>query len=154
MPKIRMFLWRVVSGAIAVADRLNSRGLNVSSTCQLCKSDQETINHVLFLCDTASDMWRIASIPLPSAGFSASLEENLSFLFDLLDTHTMDTYSVKSIPSILWSIWKNQNAILFASSQESPMRIVQLAGEETQLWFEVNKKATVSDAQGGSNETR
>lgn len=36
LPKIRMFLWRALSGALAVADRLQSRGLNVQSLCPMC----------------------------------------------------------------------------------------------------------------------
>lgn len=50
VPKIRMFLWRVLSSALAVADRLQSRGLNVQSTCSLCRDEPETINHMLFHC--------------------------------------------------------------------------------------------------------
>ena len=115
LPKIRMFLWRVLSGAIAVAYRLNSRGLNVSPTCQLCKTDHENINHVLFLCDAASSIWTTTTIPLPPAGSSISLEDNLSFLMDLMDHPTPATSVVKTIPWMLWSIWKNRNAILFAA---------------------------------------
>lgn len=59
---------------------------------------------------------------------------------DLLDQAPPATSVVKTIPWLLWSIWKNRNAILFAATQESPSRIVQLAEEEAHLWFEVNKK--------------
>ena len=48
VPKIRLFLWRVPSGALVVADRLRSRGLNVHGPCSLCQVEAETINHMLF----------------------------------------------------------------------------------------------------------
>lgn len=53
LPKIQMFLWRAVSGALAVAERLNSRGLGVDNICKLCQGGSETINHVLFQCPVA-----------------------------------------------------------------------------------------------------
>ena len=45
-----------MSGALAVTERLNSRGLNVDATCKLCNNADETINHVLFQCQPALDI--------------------------------------------------------------------------------------------------
>ncbi|CAN6899496.1 BnaUnng04080D [Brassica napus] len=70
---------------------------------------------------------------LLSDGFSLSLEDNFQLLMDLLDQAPPATSVVKTIPWLLWSIWKNRNAILFAATQESPSRIVQLAEEEAHL---------------------
>lgn len=36
LPKIRFFLWRAVSGALAVSDRLQTKGLDVDTNCNLC----------------------------------------------------------------------------------------------------------------------
>lgn len=48
VPKIRMFLWRALSGALAVADRLQSRGLSVQGPCSVCRREPKTINHMMF----------------------------------------------------------------------------------------------------------
>lgn len=104
LPKIKMFLWRALYGAIAVADHLNSRGLQVPPTCQLCKADPENINHVLFLCDVALNLWMIYDIPIPTTGFSVSLEENFEYMFNMLDKVLTATSRVKVIPWMLWSI--------------------------------------------------
>ncbi|XP_020890788.1 uncharacterized protein LOC110230896 [Arabidopsis lyrata subsp. lyrata] len=45
-PKIRLFLWRVLSGALAIADCLRSHGLNINPMCQLCNGTNETISHI------------------------------------------------------------------------------------------------------------
>lgn len=54
-PKLRHFLWRALSGALAVKERFRSRGVNLDSTCTLCGLQQETICHVLFTCDVAKE---------------------------------------------------------------------------------------------------
>lgn len=43
LPKIRSFLWRAASGALAVAERLNTRGLQVDPCCKLCRQGSESI---------------------------------------------------------------------------------------------------------------
>lgn len=50
VPKIRMFLWRALSGAFAVENMLQSRGLNILDGCQRCLLESESINHMLFHC--------------------------------------------------------------------------------------------------------
>lgn len=35
-PKIKTFLWRMISGIVPVADVLPSRGMKVDSRCQTC----------------------------------------------------------------------------------------------------------------------
>ncbi|XP_013658904.1 uncharacterized protein LOC106363756 [Brassica napus] len=46
-PKLRHFLWRALSGALAVKERLRSRGINLDTTCPLCGLHQETICHLV-----------------------------------------------------------------------------------------------------------
>lgn len=147
LPKIKMFFWRVLSGAVAVADRLNSRGLNVPITCQICNSGIENINHVLFQCPAALALWVLGGIKLPTTGFSGTIEENISFLMQLMETTTNASIGIKAIPWLLWTIWKNRNAIIYAATQESPSRLVQLALDEALLWWELNKKQGEEERQ-------
>ncbi|CAN6989042.1 unnamed protein product, partial [Brassica rapa subsp. trilocularis] len=61
--------------------------------------------------------------------FSISLEENFEYMFNMLDKVSTATSRVKAIPWTLWSIWKNCNAILYAATQESQMRLFKLIAE-------------------------
>ena len=85
LPNIRMFLWRCLSGALVVADRLNSKGLNVNNTCRICQSGDETINHVLFHCSYAHEVWRRVAITGLHVSFSPSLEENFRTLLNTME---------------------------------------------------------------------
>lgn len=118
LPKICMFLWRVISSALAMADRLQTRGLHVNPMCKICNSNSETICHVLFYCPTAKLMLQIAHILAPINGFTASLEENMVYVLDLMERQNIREEIRFAIPWILWSIWKNRNAILYLDIQE------------------------------------
>ncbi|KAL1206716.1 hypothetical protein V5N11_027275 [Cardamine amara subsp. amara] len=74
--KIRLFLWRVLSGAVAVAECLNAHGIQTELRCKLCNSAPESINHVLFHCIPARAAWRELHIPQLVHGFSGCLHEN------------------------------------------------------------------------------
>lgn len=101
LPKIRMFLWRVISGAVAVAERLNSRGLGVEPACKLCNDGAETINHVLFQCTTASRIWADVGVALPAGVLQHSLEENVAYVFDAMQDLSKTEAIRHSIPWVL-----------------------------------------------------
>lgn len=53
-PKLKVFLWRCVRGALPVRAILASRMRQVPATCPICNSHPETIMHALFHCDFAA----------------------------------------------------------------------------------------------------
>ncbi|CAD5330779.1 unnamed protein product [Arabidopsis thaliana] len=65
MPKIRHFMWKALAGALAVSDRLQSRGIHIDLTCKMCGKETETICHVLFHCHVAKQSWGLSNIPAP-----------------------------------------------------------------------------------------
>lgn len=139
LPKIRMFLWRAVSGALAVADRLNSRGLGVDNVCKLCNGGPETINHVLFQCQDARSLWSEVGLSLASISLHQSLEENISYVLNLMEDNNRPQPLVCSVPWVLWLIWKNRNSILYAETQLSSQKLIGDMKEEVELWFQLTK---------------
>ncbi|KAJ4901714.1 RNase H domain-containing protein [Raphanus sativus] len=67
-PKLRHFLWRIRSGALAVKERLSTRGIHLNTTCPSCNDGTEDIGHVLFHCRFAQDVWALSSVPMPPSG--------------------------------------------------------------------------------------
>ena len=47
-PKIKHFLWQLVSGCVAVKKNLQARGIQGDICCARCGADEESINHVFF----------------------------------------------------------------------------------------------------------
>ena len=47
-PKIKHFLWQLISGCVAVKKNLQARGMQGDISCARCGADEESINHVFF----------------------------------------------------------------------------------------------------------
>nr|VDC93315.1 unnamed protein product [Brassica oleracea] len=138
-PKIRHFVWRELAGALAVSDQLRSRGLQVDTTCKSCGMGRETICHTLFSCSTARDVWSAASLPLPPRGLSTnSVFLNLHHLLACTRSRDITVKLKRSIPWLLWHIWKARNGLMFEKIWLSPSSIVNKAEEEAESWFNAN----------------
>ena len=120
--------------------------------CSLCQVEAETINHMLFRRTKAQELWNLSLCPKPVQGFSMVLEENVTFLFDVLDNRGNETASVRSLPWLMWNVWRNSNVILYAATQESPLLWVHNAEEEATLWLEVNKQVQCLTRQSSTLE--
>lgn len=53
VPNIRTFIWKALNGALAVPERLHTRGLHVDRQCQVYGAANESINHIMFSCPFA-----------------------------------------------------------------------------------------------------
>ena len=123
---------------MAVAERLQSRGLCSDATCQACGQASETICHVLFTCPTAVEAWRLARIQPPPAGFSqTSVFLNLHFLVAASKKQLSDHSNLKAFPWILWSLWKERNALVFERNRITPHSTIAKALEETEIWYQL-----------------
>lgn len=79
--KIKIFVWRALSEAIPVANKIISRGMKSDSRCQACGLEGESINHVLFTCTMARQILALANYPSPQQGFDpSSLFTNVNYL--------------------------------------------------------------------------
>ncbi|KAG7568115.1 Reverse transcriptase domain [Arabidopsis thaliana x Arabidopsis arenosa] len=134
VPKIKMFLWRALSGALAVSVCLQAHGMNTDLTCSLCQDDIESISHVLFQCWPAREVWEITNIPMPVQGFTDSLHDNLAFILKLMSNDGVSLNIRMAIPWILWGIWKHRNGIKYAGTQGDLNALVTHALEEAEVW--------------------
>lgn len=126
-PKIRHFLWRALSGALTVKERLQSRNLT---------------------CPAAVEAWYVAQIPPPRSGFSqSSTFLNLHYLVAGTKKRNSDIGNFKSFPWILWNLWKSRNELVFENSRTSPFSCVAKSVEEANIWFELNE-ATLDTPAG------
>ncbi|XP_048634083.1 uncharacterized protein LOC106373132 [Brassica napus] len=136
--KLKLFLWKALSGALAVMDRLRSRGIQVDPMCKVCNNGTETICHLLFTCPMARDVWERASIVLPPGGFSQnSAFLNLYHLLKQMQKKPKDM-NVQAFPWIIWYLWKSRNGLIFERRHYSSVSVLLKAKEEANVWFELN----------------
>ena len=55
-PKLKHFLWQLLTGCIAVTKNLRARGIQGDTCCARCEDPEESINHVFFECPPA---WQV-----------------------------------------------------------------------------------------------
>ena len=81
-PKKKHFLWQLVSGFIAVKKKLRARGIQGDTICARFGETEESINHVLFECPPAVQIWALSRISSNPDIFSIqSLFANIDLLF-------------------------------------------------------------------------
>lgn len=135
--KIKIFIWKAMCGAIPMAERLNTRGMEVDQRCHLCGLEGESINNVLFTCSLSCQIWALSSLPLPEDGFDPrSIYQNLHHVLLMCKNFRVPIEVRRSPPWILWSLWKNRNSLFFEGLVSSPIDILQKFKEDSQEWFQ------------------
>ncbi|KAL0653064.1 hypothetical protein Bca4012_095755 [Brassica carinata] len=138
-PKLRHFLWRVLSRALAVKQQLRYRGIQVDPLCSVCGTEAESICHMLFNGPRAREVWSLSQLPLPVAGFSQnSVFLNLHYLFTCSRNERISPAIRLSFPWILWHIWKARNMLSFEQVCFSAVEIWNKASEEASVWHELH----------------
>lgn len=134
-PKLRHFLWRIRSGALAVKERLSTRGIHLNTTCPSCNDGTEDIGHVLFHCRFAQDVWALSSVPMPPSGsWSTSVFLNLYHLIACSKKSDQNPEAGLIFPWILWHIWKARNSFCFEHIRLDPAVILDKATVEAEIW--------------------
>ncbi|KAL9295794.1 putative ribonuclease H domain, reverse transcriptase zinc-binding domain-containing protein [Arabidopsis thaliana] len=140
MPKLKHFLWRVLSGALATKERLITRGMRIDPTCSRCRQANESINHALFTCPFATIAWRLADIQsLQTNSFSDDIEDNISTVLSLTHDNTSTDFQKLLSFWLLWRIWKARNNSVFNDFRESSSTTVLKAQAETKEWLNATR---------------
>lgn len=80
--KLKHFMWQALAGCVATCPRLTFRHLGNDKSCPKCGAPEKTINHVIFECPTALQVWALSEFPsLPGNFLSTSLFQNMDFFF-------------------------------------------------------------------------
>lgn len=131
VPKIRHFLWRILSKALAVGTILKHRGIILDSQCRCCYSDEESLAHLFSRCGYAQAIWRnshvVNTVILdPTATFESKIQ-------GIIDTHNNRHLSelMRQSPLwIFWKIWKSRNLILYQKQSSDWRRDIKKLTEK------------------------
>ena len=81
-PKLRHFVWQVISGTIPVLKNLRARGINCDTRCSICGAEEESANYALFECPPSLQTWDLSKIPSAPGFFpTSSVFTNMDYLF-------------------------------------------------------------------------
>ncbi|CAN6982383.1 unnamed protein product [Brassica oleracea var. botrytis] len=154
LPKLKHFLWRLITLALGTNTRLNTRGMSLDSLCPRCSSSPETVNHLFFMCPLSVQTWRSNQVTLGySATFTDDLDNNMRRLFDLQSSSTL-TLEQKLTPFwILWKIWKLRNNLIFKNQVINPQRDAGYVTAEVRDWSQKTAQDTTLISVASSNVT-
>lgn len=125
-PKIKVFLWKMLSSALPVGDMLSRRKMKVDGRCQMCGHDGESIFHILFACSLSRLVWALSAYPAPYGGFeNTSVFAHIHHFLINRDNLSWPKEIRKSFPWILWRLWKDRNSFVFESKSFFPFETAQ-----------------------------
>ncbi|CAN7061567.1 unnamed protein product, partial [Brassica oleracea var. botrytis] len=139
--KLKHFLWRSMSGALAVKQQLRSRGIRLDPVCPLCGLDNENISHMLFHCPREKEVWKLSLLPLPPAGLSRnSVFLNFHHLFSCSSKVALAPSIRLIFPWVLWHIWKARNLFCFEQTKLTASEIYSRAMEDALEWLQLHNQ--------------
>ncbi|CAL9239252.1 unnamed protein product [Arabidopsis halleri] len=135
-PKIQHFLWRCLSEALPTTTQLRTRNIPADPICQRCGLDEETTNHILFMCPHAQAVWRCANIDInhhvtPLGDF----EDNLHRIVQMGKMQSLPLHNQLLPFWIMWRIWKSRNDFLFQKVNRRPESTAQKGIHDVNDWI-------------------
>uniref|UniRef100_A0A803QDG1 Reverse transcriptase domain-containing protein n=1 Tax=Cannabis sativa TaxID=3483 RepID=A0A803QDG1_CANSA len=104
-PKVKLFVWRLLSKAIPVAFSLFKKCVINSPLCPVCKMENETTKHALLDCSRVRKAWRYSRFAdYYDAYKNLDIDGFFLGLFQTLDKH-----DIGILFCFIWSLWNQRN---------------------------------------------
>ncbi|CAL9230699.1 unnamed protein product [Arabidopsis halleri] len=110
-PKVKLFLWKSLVGAIPTGMQLVARGMHIDPACKKCNAP-ESICHLLFNCPFAKHVWQLA--PLVGLEEMPNFSEVHKGLGWLREKQVLPPSGIGIFyPWICWNLWLARNQRCF-----------------------------------------
>ena len=127
-PKLKYFLWQLVTWCTTVKKNLQGRWIQGDICCARCGAHEESVNHVFFECPPALQVWTLSKIPSnPEIFPTSSLFTHIDHLF----WRVLPQMEDHQFAWILWYIQKYRNNKVFSNLDIDPMDTLKLAETES-----------------------
>lgn len=135
-PKLRFFLWRLLSNALATGTNLVHRGIITYAQCRRCCLDVETVEHLFFDCPFVQSIWRGTQIP--NGVFfnpNCSFEEKFQAILEYSNNVSLSPL-MRQIPLwTLWRIWKSRNLLVYQKRNNNWQQVLQYIFSDAAEWI-------------------
>jgi ribonuclease HI len=120
---IHLFLWKACNNILPTKANLSKRGVTQDDKCPICKLEPETVEHSLWSCQAAKDVWlecpaRIQKCPCDVDDFS-------SIFMRLVERLTDE--ELRLVGTVARQIWFRRNKVVFKGEFKDPRELVQAA---------------------------
>lgn len=121
---IKSFWWRVCKNSLATKENLSKSKCSPSSSCPVCDSQLETVEHLLFFCSWAIAVWFGCKQILNESGYPCSAIKWTSEICESLPASEACEF-LSSVAFTAWFIWKGRrNDVIFRHAKVDRMEVV------------------------------
>ncbi|KAK4268485.1 hypothetical protein QN277_025138 [Acacia crassicarpa] len=125
VPRVRQFLWRILTRSLATSAALVRRKRGRSNLCPICEDAVEDIEHLFFHCHWTRCVW-FGSILGARIDLSCVSSFN-DWWLHLLSMPSFKAQDISLICWLLWYIWKERNDKVFNHKEPNPLLVIEKA---------------------------
>ena len=153
-PKIKHFVWRLLSRSLATGENLRRRHVTQQSQCQRCGIEEETDLHLFFNCPYAQCVWRSSGISnLIINSRTSTLEEKVAVCLQISSSSRLTHF--QDLPLwILWRLWKSRNILIFQQRGQSWISTLHYARLDAQEWRDAGNSHEAPNSHTTSSQVR
>ncbi|XP_048501627.1 uncharacterized protein LOC125497948 [Beta vulgaris subsp. vulgaris] len=152
-PKWKHFLWKIFNNALPTADNLIKRKIaGINPTCYLCKSQDETLAHMLRDRQIAQRIWSGSLGIVAENGKHLKIQEWIKNFLNLFKKRKEECLDMEvDFISTLWAIWVHRNEVIFRGVIPNPERIMMI-GKDHSVRLNTRKKRQDRQLANSSQE--
>lgn len=149
-PRVRIFFWKIVKGALPTSHALAKRIPTISSQSKICLNPLEDAFHAIFYCPHARATWFMSPLGLRTSDVTHN--RMVDTLFELWSR--FDNVQIALFMVLAWNIWKARCKEFFLEKKSVPENtlntVMALMNRQTSdLNYAIQRDGDQSNAQGG-----
>ena len=139
----------LLRGALATGMRAGARSKYIDPTCSRCGKKEDDF-HLFFDCKFSQAVWFASPLGLRVEGLNHMENTQIQDIIHYVLVSTKNKDTLQIVLSILWSIWKARNDLLFNKIKCSPLQVLSKAKA---IQLEKEEAQTKKDRKVGSYQT-
>ncbi|OMO62153.1 reverse transcriptase [Corchorus capsularis] len=109
LPKVKYFMWRLVTGILPTKKTLQQKGIEISSTCEMCGAMEDSLFHIFFSCPFSQRVWDTVC-PWLRNYLNNWERRDKSWECLLIKAQNLGTIEIVCV--VLWLLWMNRNKVI------------------------------------------
>ena len=149
-PKVKNFIWRACLNILPTKINLKKKKITSDGFCPICESEAESIDHALWECPAANDVWlssklRVQKVPKYQGDF-------ITLVLSLFDK--VGEKDCKVVTMIMWYIWFNRNRVAHENKMWDPKLVVAKAESHLEEFIKASSRMGEGEVRNGSESSR
>ncbi|KAJ4801464.1 Ribonuclease H-like superfamily protein [Rhynchospora pubera] len=120
VPKIKLFMWRLLSHALPVSQNVHRRIDRVSPRCQRCEQENEFEVHAFFYCPGSRAVWFGSNVGFRVEELPLEINEAVRHI-----VQNMEEDDIRCFAYTLWELWKERNEAVINKKRFHPHKVLQ-----------------------------